>query len=469
MYDVTGIGAGCATYRIHTDSGQSTLVMSSADRPLRDLLKRHYEFLTDELDVGCHIAALFQGNVISRNEKETLTSKQVIHEQATYLIDRLLRRDEEKIATFLEIMKTSKEQPHIYKKLFLRDESTEEKTQGQDQVRHQNVEAVASSLAETESPWERLTRSHLDVLSAWRPSLFLDRIRAAGILNQQEHQELQKASLTERDRSHRLVKILPKKGRKSFETFCNVVSSVEGQSLIVSEMKLQIVPLSSVHASEVTSCDEQIDQSCESPKKKKLIEDSGLPGDLHNKKTIPTATFLFRETDQDFVKCWEKPIKDLCRECFEIEDDDVVFLNSLPPDGQLIPKTATFMGDSDYKVAVLQLNGVSPRLVQKHKDRLVSVIAGFLNVKEDLIYFMEVIKGSSLVLLKIRLDAYFSLFAVLGMKEKCGALFSKLKEIFPGLVVAKFRLGGLPSIQLTKLTSIPILTNKGKYFDHVIC
>ncbi|XP_062507850.1 uncharacterized protein LOC134184229 isoform X2 [Corticium candelabrum] len=436
--------------------------MSSADRPLRDLLKLHYEFLTKELDVRCHIAALFQRNVISRNEKETLTSKQVIHEQATYLIDALLRRDEEKIATFLEIMKTNEEQPHIYKKLFPRHESTEEETQGQDQVRHQNVEALTSSLAEKESQWEKLTRSHPDVLSALRPSLFLDRIRAAGILNQQEHQELQNKSLTERDRSHRLVNILHEKGSKSFETFCDVVSFVEGQSLIISEMKLQIVPLSSGHASEVTSCDEQTDQSCESPKNKKFIEHSSMPGDLYNKKTIPTATFIFRETDQNIVKLWEKTIRKLCQECFEIEDDDVVFLNSLPPDGQSFPKTATFMGDSDYKVAVLQLNGVSPHLVQKHRDRLVSLIAGFLKVKKDLIHFLEVIEGSSLVLLQIRLDAYLSLFAALGMKTQCRALFSKLKEAFPGLLMAKFRLGGLPSIQLinTGRSSIQIVSNK---------
>ena len=92
---------------------------------------------------------------------------------------------------------------------------------------------------------------------------------------------------------------------------------------------------------------------------------------------------------------------------------------SFPLAGQNV---STFYGDIDNKLAVFQLNHVDPELIRKHKHRLISYIAGFMNVREDLIYYMETIKGSTLVLFSIQLIAYLKLFSGLGVQAKCIAL-----------------------------------------------
>ena len=89
--------------------------MSARDPSLRRRLKHHYEYLVNELMISNYLGLLFSADVISMREMETLREMRVRHEQTTRFIDDLLRKSDDQIAKFLEIVQTKSDaQPHIY-------------------------------------------------------------------------------------------------------------------------------------------------------------------------------------------------------------------------------------------------------------------------------------------------------------------------------------------------------------------
>ncbi|XP_062506418.1 uncharacterized protein LOC134182991 [Corticium candelabrum] len=310
------------------------------------------------------------------------------------------------------------------------------------------VEATASSLEEMDSQWEeQLKHCSADVIAALRPTLLLDHLRAFKLLSPDEHRELQQMP-SEAERSERLVStILPQKGKGSFNTFCHILCCVEKQNHIVSKiLKVHNVSLSPIHVEKISHPD-----SYEPPRKKQHVEGftdlgstSSQPRELCDHERNRSATLYFKKKDEETVKPFEARIKELCQACFKIPQDRVLFFYTLPPAGQRV----IFYGDSVYKPAVLHLDQVSPDLVEKEKSRLVSFVANLIQVTKDGIYFTEVVKSSCLVLFQMRLDVYLRLFSALTMEAQCIAFHQSLKQTFPELVVAKFRLGGLPPIEV---------------------
>ena len=331
-------------------------------------------------------------------------------------------------------------------------------------------ETIESSLGEMGYQWEEhLKRCRF--VDALRPSLFLDHLRAFQLLSRNEQEELQQLSETER--SVRLIgTILPQKGKGSFEKFCNILCFVENQSHIVSEiLKVQSIPLPVVHASFQLN-ENKIDQSLSFvPLKKKRLKEGSSDLESISIQAKPSydcsATFVFRKEDQKKVKCWEQSICDMCRQCFNILQENVKFLYSFPPADQLDP---TFFADLHHKLVVIQLNGVAPDLVQKHKAQLDSHIAFFMGVSEDRFLYAGVAQGSSFVLFQMQLDTYFRLFTALTVEAQCMSFYRMLKQTFPELAVAKFRLGGLPPIEVINsgVSMEKVLMGKGE-FSVIVC
>ena len=348
----------------------------------------------------------------------------------------------------------------------------EELLQQEDGTSGSTVEAATTSKEdlEVDSEWKELLKHCLpDLLAALRPSLFLDQLRGCNLLSQEEHTDLQEESLSETDRSDRLVStILPQKGKGSFEVFCKILCNVEKQKHIVSEiLKVQNPSLLSICANVPPSGETiGLSDSSETLKRKRVIEDSS--DSSHSKQSyvderIRSATFLFRKKDKETVKNWKESIRKMCRKCFKMSQKDVKFVYSLPAAGQVYP---LFIGDSVKKIAIIHVDGVAPDRVKSHKSRLVSFVARFMKVTEDHIHYMEATTGSSLVLFLIRMDDYFRLFSALTVQARCIALYQTLKLTFPELVGVKFRLGGLPAVELSNsgLSMERVSTGIGKQF-----
>ena len=331
----------------------------------------------------------------------------------------------------------------------------EELLQQEDWTSGSTVEAATTSQEdlEVDSEWKELLKHCLpDLLAALRPSLFLDQLRGSSLLSQEEHTDLQEDSLSETDRSDRLViTILPRKGKGSFEIFCKILCNVENQNHIVSEILKVQNPFSLSTCAAVPLSGETIGQSdsSETFKRKRVHERSS--DSSHSKRwsveaKIRSATFIFRKKDKETVKNWKESIRKMCRKCYKISKKNVKFVFSLPPAGQV---DLQFFGDTVNKIAVIHLVGVAPYRVESHKGRFVSFVADFMNVTEDHIHYKGATKGSSLVLFQMRMDDYFRLFFALTVEARCIALYQTLKWTFPELVGVKFRLGGLPAVELS--------------------
>ena len=404
------------------------------------------------------------------------------------LYDILPRRGNDAFDRFCDVLRTTEGQKHILSEV-LQIKSMEESSVTckeiekvpQQKVSNSNkstVEAHASSLAEVESQWESVGPCLPDLTNELRPCLLLDELRENGLLTREQYIELQNKSMSEAERSEMLVStILPQKGNESFETFCKVLNNEEKQRHIVSKiLKAQNVALLPIHSSNSATVVETIEEfksdTHESSRKRKRVEASKAlqSTSTRSKKLcveekVRSATFTFREKDEVLVKRWEKSVVTMCEKCFGMLEDDILFMYCFPLAGQNV---STFYGDIDNKLAVFQLNHVAPELIRKHKHRLISHIAGFMNVSEDLIYYMETIKGSTLVLFSIQLIAYLKLFSGLGVQAKCIAFYATLKQTFPELVVVKFKLGGLPTIKLTSsgVNSQNVMFKNGKLCVH---
>lgn len=467
--------------------------MSGGDRPLRDRIHDHYDYLVGELRVSNYLDALYRTRVISDEDKEQLRHECNRREQARNFLDALMRKPEDSIASFFEIVKQkADEQPQIYDKIFLKDTYTEQENRTPKQSEFTSTAASpqtytaspgASPAEETDPEWAELLRTGmlgLDVVAALRPSLMLDRLRAAGLITLAEQRQLQQEGLTDNDRSQVLLKdILPCKGKGSFQKFCCVLLSVEGQQHIVKEIlkvdsvttpslneEMQVATVRSPSASSQVSSEAA--QSSDAGHLQAVAAESKDIEPLDEAEMTIGATFYFRKEDEDIVKTWEESIRSMCLECFGIPQNKILFVYGPTPGG----RGFRFYGDSEYKLAVLHLLGVHRSLVLGHRKRFIRLVADFLNVKTDVIRFKnkDVSEGSSIAVFLIRFDACLKLLCAMGSRARRIELGLTLREIFPELDKAMLRLGGLPPIQLfDALHSNVAATSKNtsKSFQHV--
>ena len=122
----------------------------------------------------------------------------------------------------------------------------------QKDVIESTVVVPVSTLSEAGSHWDQLKPRHPDIIKQLRPSLFLNELRADGLLTREECLQLQQESMSEADRSDMLVStMLPQKGKGSFEAFCKILNNEEKQKHVVSKiLKVPSEALLSVYINE---------------------------------------------------------------------------------------------------------------------------------------------------------------------------------------------------------------------------
>ena len=94
--------------------------MSAGSRPARDRIRKNYSYLEDELRSEEYAGVLFEKDCISQRDKDDLEDgRKSRREKAHLLTDILLRKSEQVIETFFEILRSERrKQPHIYYHLF---------------------------------------------------------------------------------------------------------------------------------------------------------------------------------------------------------------------------------------------------------------------------------------------------------------------------------------------------------------
>lgn len=294
--------------------------------------------------------------------------------------------------------------------------------------------------------WERYADPHFDELvKQLRPTLFLDRLRASNLINREDYSKLMSEN-SEENRSRKLLNdILPRAGKSSLDTFCKLLLRVEGQKHIVTE----IICWPEGGATDNTQSQEQTlraRQSTRSQRRKwpEHSAESRSPCKQHKTEdTSKGATFWFKSENEAEVRPTECSVRQLCFQCFKIPEEQVEFLFDEKP-GLGHP----FYGDLKNKLAVLQVYGVDPALVEKHKSRLVNWLAEFLNTSPSRIHFLEVLEGSSFIVLRLDIDVYIALLCEFGVAKRRAELHSQLQKVLPGLEEAVFVLGGLPPLRL---------------------
>ena len=86
--------------------------------------------------------------------------------------------------------------------------------------------------------WEQYVTPNLtQLVKKLKPSSLLENLRECGLLTPEDVNSLRHGCSTEQDRTRKLLyDILPYKGNDSFDRFCNVLSNVEEQAHIVTEV-----------------------------------------------------------------------------------------------------------------------------------------------------------------------------------------------------------------------------------------
>ena len=92
---------------------------------LRNLLQDNYAYLVEELMVPIYLDLFYSKGILTSDEKEELACMTKRREQTRTFVDSLMRKGEEKIGRFLEIVKKAEDkQPHIYSKLLVHASAT---------------------------------------------------------------------------------------------------------------------------------------------------------------------------------------------------------------------------------------------------------------------------------------------------------------------------------------------------------
>lgn len=473
--------------------------MSTSEKSLRDHIRKHYAYLVDELDVLMYMDLLYQEEVVSRQEKESLEEQRGRSEQARRFVDGLMRKPELSIRKFLGIVEGEKDkQPHIYETVF--PELTEH------QSRMPEREVPGRSQAIEDPKWAELSKSRLQHMEdALRPTLLLDPLLTNGLLTLTEYKLLQSRSLTEKERSKLLRNLLPFKGQGSFSNFCSVLLEVEGQQAIVTEVLKATTATSPEEGAAVesayhpesstgtssTSNDSFLQEHAmdfKSPKRQQSAppeEDRGDQGSSLTDslesgvkpQTVETcqlsleceqpsrvrkresALFYFRQQLLESMKPIENTLRATCSTCFGVERAKVIItyidMDEVKEMLTSWKRQWPFIMNLDSKLGVLLLNGVKKDDVGCRCDVVEGLIVRHLkeiNAQLQLpigdCSILEVVEGSTFVIILLGFGLYISLLCLLGDQTMRIELLNSLQQVLPGLKKAVFRLGGLPPLEL---------------------
>lgn len=230
---------------------------------------------------------------------------------------------------------------------------------------------------------------YVSLVSALRPSLLLDHLRQARLINGPEYRDLQAAS-SEEDRSRRLLSdILPRKEKGTYRKFCEVLLANRDQAYIVAtilEQKgpktktpkenelpsgLQLSP--ATQRSNTNQCLSLSAEVQESPSKKLAIFCAGEVGSGSRK----VATFFFSHECYCRIQANEfagDMIKNLCEQCLGVEQEKVVFAHG-DIKSLLKAKGYAMNCNIDTLLAVLIVNGIEQTQVEKNRHNLESAVA----------------------------------------------------------------------------------------------
>ena len=128
--------------------------MSASARPLRERVRKHYDYLINELMVSSYVNVLFQEKVLSSEEKERLSARGGRQERAQDFVDTLMHKSESSIHKFFDIVREHEDkQPHIYYDVFPQHKANEMQAK-------RSVAAASLAALETETQgdaqWEEL-------------------------------------------------------------------------------------------------------------------------------------------------------------------------------------------------------------------------------------------------------------------------------------------------------------------------
>ncbi|XP_062504101.1 uncharacterized protein LOC134180934 [Corticium candelabrum] len=119
--------------------------MSTTARPLRERVRKHYDYLINELMVSSYVNVLFQEKVLSSEEKERLSARGGRQERAQDFVDTLMHKSESSIHKFFHIVREHEDkQPHIYYDVFPQHKANEMQAQ-------RSVAAASLAALETET------------------------------------------------------------------------------------------------------------------------------------------------------------------------------------------------------------------------------------------------------------------------------------------------------------------------------
>ena len=278
---------------------------------------------------------------------------------------------------------------------------------------------------------------YVDLVRVLRPSLLLDHLRQARLINSSEYEELQSASLDEEGRSRKLLNsILPLKEKGAYKKFCDVLLAVEGQKYIVEKIlerrgfnrldvedfdqgtrrkrsgakeestvttkrakECTISPCQSPVAgtSPITTApfagenlpssqSSKANQSSSTSAKEQEISSIALAASPRDEEisheSHKSATFIFKSEHYSLIKeneCIGDIIKNLCVVCFKVERENVEFTHG---DVKAFLSKFKFgypvFSDVDTKLAILIVKGVDQKQVEAKRDHLESTIAVLL-------------------------------------------------------------------------------------------
>ena len=104
---------------VEQQDGTSQQEDSSSEQPARDVIAKNYEYLCCTLRVSNYLDALYEAEVLSSDEMESLRYERRKSKQTRSFLDILLMKSDKMIKVFFEILKRMTDaQPHIYQQLF---------------------------------------------------------------------------------------------------------------------------------------------------------------------------------------------------------------------------------------------------------------------------------------------------------------------------------------------------------------
>ena len=464
--------------------------MSAADRPLRERVRKHYDYLISELMVSCYVNILFQEKVLSSDEKERLVSAPGgRQERARDFVDTLMHKSESSIQIFFDIVREHEDkQPHIYYVVFPEHKPNE--TQAQRSVAGEATETLET---QGDAQWEELLVPHFTgVVEALRPSILLDHLRESRLLTREEYEELQDGRLLEVDRSRKLLNsILPLKGKGSFDMFCQVLGKVDGQQHIVTqilkiETKLSSSQESLANISTIVQPTNSINQEIGEGTLSSQLSSSDTAGSRDTRKCKQSkdmtlciagkqkkqtiATFFCKPEHKKWIMAMKSTISQMCGECFGIKQNEVMvtctettelktMLEVWDPSSTRDHNEHPVYLDVDSLLAVILVHGIEPHEIddsrRKHLERF---LWEYMKKRDPHIAFssnckvLEIIPfKSSFIVLRLSIDLYVSLLCTLGYRDLQASLTKSLKDILPGATKIVFQLGGLPPLELTSV------------------